>query len=70
VKRMRSDHASIGGNAYDGSIGHTTRDTLSLGQGARALSSIFYGVGPGIGLTAAIRPHLHGVRLGPVQGRT
>src|SRR5690349_14956169 len=43
------------------------RDTLSLGPNVRALSSIFYGAGPEIGLTVAIRPHLHGVRLDPVR---
>jgi hypothetical protein len=29
----------------------------------RALSNIFYGIGPGIGLTVAIRPHLNGLPL-------
>src|SRR6185436_10163496 len=35
--------------------------------GARALSLIFYGFGPAIGPTAAIRPHLTGDRRCPVQ---
>ena len=32
-------------------------------DGVRALSNIFYGIGPEIGLKAAIRPHLVGLPL-------
>ena len=55
MKWMRTDHASVGGNAYDGSAAHKT---LSREPEIRALSIIFYGIGPASGPKVAIRPHL------------
>src|SRR5690348_14646967 len=43
-------------------------NTLSRGPMARALSIIFYGVGPANGPTAAIRPHRTPARGGGIPG--
>jgi hypothetical protein len=61
---MRTDHASVGGNAYDGSAAHKT---LSRELEISSLSIIFYGIGPVGGPMVAIRPHLTILRLRPMQ---